>query len=289
MAVNLTFLYRGPLKSCNYNCGYCPFPKEGASDRLLDQDRESLYHFVDWIRQLQGICCSILFTPWGEALTYPWYPESIHQLSRMPHVSKVVAQTNLSSELGWLADTERSKIALWCTYHPDHVESLEFLGKCNGLDTLKIRHSVGMVGIREHLPYAIEFRKKLNKNTYLWINAYKHEANYYSDQDLTSWKEIDPLFELNHQQYESMGQSCRCGKSVFSIDGTGNIYRCHFVKECLGNIDSTDIRNLVSNGACPNNTCGCYIGYVHLEHLLLERYYGSRILERIPIQYQGMD
>ena len=31
--MNLSILYRGPLSSCNYACGYCPFAKRRASGR----------------------------------------------------------------------------------------------------------------------------------------------------------------------------------------------------------------------------------------------------------------
>lgn len=32
---------------------------------------------------------------------------------------------------------------------------------------------------------------------------------------------------------------------------------------------------------CPNATCGCHIGYGHLDELDLHRTYGSGVLERI--------
>ena len=34
---------------------------------------------------------------------------------------------------------------------------------------------------------------------------------------------------------------------------------------------------------CPNATCGCYIGYVHMPDLGQAQIFGDRLLERIPL------
>ena len=39
MADLLSILYRGPLRSCNYACGYCPFAKQEAEPSVLAADR----------------------------------------------------------------------------------------------------------------------------------------------------------------------------------------------------------------------------------------------------------
>ena len=38
---------------------------------------------------------------------------------------------------------------------------------------------------------------------------------------------------------------------------------------------------------CTNGTCNCHIGYVHLDYLELDKVFGERILERIPIATNG--
>src|SRR5689334_21655097 len=95
MAMNLSILYRGSLASCNYGCGYCPFAKQVDSAEELAADRASLERFVDWVARCERRI-SVLFTPWGEALTRPWYRQAMMRLSRMPNVDRVCAQTNLS-------------------------------------------------------------------------------------------------------------------------------------------------------------------------------------------------
>ena len=60
-------LYRGPLSSCNYACGYCPFAKRRDTRAALARDAADLARFVDWVRG-QRRALRVLFTPWGEAL-----------------------------------------------------------------------------------------------------------------------------------------------------------------------------------------------------------------------------
>jgi hypothetical protein len=37
--------------------------------------------------------------------------------------------------------------------------------------------------------------------------------------------------------------------------------------------------------ACTNATCGCHIGYVHLDYLELGKVFGSGLLERVPLEF----
>lgn len=285
MEVGYTLIYRGPLDTCNYNCIYCPFTKNKPHEETLKLDLQSLERFVNWIENKKENIFSILFTPWGEALTYPWYKDAIHHLSKLSNIKKVVIQTNLSAQLEWLVDVVKSKVALWCTYHPLNVEQGDFLSKTEELYSIGIRHSIGIVGLKEFIGDAEKIRERLNKETYFWVNAYKRESNYYSKTDLTRLLKIDPYFYINYQSHESIGHSCQCGKSVFSINGNGDITRCHFVKDKLGNIYTSNIEDTVKCDLCPNNKCQCYIGYIHLDHLSLNKIYGNRKLERIPNEY----
>jgi len=68
---------------------------------------------------------------------------------------------------------------------------------------------------------------------------------------------------------------------VISLDGDGNMYRCHFIKEKIGNIYEVNFRSTLFQRVCTNATCECHIGYVHMEELNLYEVYQGRELERI--------
>ena len=119
--MNLAILYRGPLSSCNYACGYCPFAKHRETRAELETDRRALERFLAWVETRAGDRLEILFTPWGEALVRRWYRDALVRLTGIAHVAKAAVQTNLSCSLGWIDDCDATKLALWCTYHPDQV------------------------------------------------------------------------------------------------------------------------------------------------------------------------
>ncbi len=276
----LHILYRGPLPSCNYSCGYCPFAKHRASDTELVADRSALTRFCQWVsaqqRQLQ-----IFFTPWGEALVHDWYRAAMIDLGRLPQVARIVAQTNLSCRLDWIDECRAERTAFWCSYHPSQTRRERFLQQCGRLEAAGLRYSVGIVGLREHFAEAVGVRRALPRRVYLWVNAYKDVPDYYTDDEIAGWERIDPHFRWNTVRHASRGQDCRTGASVISVDGDGTVRRCHFVPQALGNLYDPDFR-LPGARPCPNETCGCHIGYVHLEPLGLERVFASGILERIP-------
>lgn len=286
MSRELSILYRGPLSSCNYDCAYCPFAKQRDSAAELKEDQRALERFIGWVETRADIRISVLFTPWGEALIRRWYREAIVRLSQTPHVPKVAIQTNLSCPLDWLSDSDLSAVGLWCTFHPSQTTRSEFLAQCRLLDQLGVRYSVGTVGLKPDFDEIKRLRQELQPDVYLWINAYKRETGYYSDSDVRTLEQIDPLFHLNTKYHSSLGRSCRCGTSVISVDGEGNVRRCHFIAEVLGNIYEPDFDRILYDRPCTNQTCGCHIGYVHLDHLKLYNVYGKGVLERIPEQVE---
>jgi MoaA/NifB/PqqE/SkfB family radical SAM enzyme len=97
---------------------------------------------------------------------------------------------------------------------------------------------------------------------------------------------IDPLFPLNNTYHPSRGESCRAGASVISVDGDGTVRRCHFIKEPIGNIYDADFEHCLRERPCANETCGCHIGYVHLDRLKLYDTFGDGVLERVPLGYR---
>lgn len=278
----LSILYRGPLSSCNYGCPYCPFAKHRETREEHERDRGALERFMNWVEAHNGIHIGIFFTPWGEALVRRRYQDAFVRLSNMAHVVKVAIQTNLSSRLEWTEQCVKAKIALWATYHPGETERARFLAKCLDLHGRGVRFSVGIVGMKEHSSEIEAMRAALPPDIYLWINAYKRDPRYYSQEDIARFSSIDPLFPINNRYHPSAGRACRAGHTVISVDGDGNARRCHFIKSPIGNIYQPGFEEVLKERPCTNATCGCHIGYVHMPELELYDVFGDGVLERIP-------
>jgi MoaA/NifB/PqqE/SkfB family radical SAM enzyme len=276
-------LYRGPLSSCNYSCHYCPFAKTKNTRAELAEDARQLERFSNWIsgRKEQ---IGILFTPWGEGLIRKHYQQAMTQLSHLPQVYKVAIQTNLSCPTAWMQEVARDSFALWTTYHPTQLSIDAFLAKTEELNQMGIRYSVGMVGLKEDFELIAEMRQRLSPQTYFWVNAYKREENYYSEADYAFLNGIDPFFHYNNIRHPSLGKSCQAGLTSFSVDGDGNMYSCHFIKAKIGNIYE-DVEAALRPRTCVNETCGCHIGYIHMDELKLYEHYGDGLMERIPLEF----
>jgi MoaA/NifB/PqqE/SkfB family radical SAM enzyme len=284
--MNLSILYRGSLSSCNYACGYCPFAKRTETPAELAPDRACLERFVGWVGTRTADAVGVLFTPWGEALGRRWYQDALAALTRMPHVVKAAAQTNLSCKLGWTDGCDRAKLALWCTFHPGETTRERFVARCRDLYARGVRFSVGVVGLKEHVAEVAALRRELPADVYLWVNAYKREPDYYTPEMVEELTRLDPLFPVNNQYHPSRGESCRAGSRVISVDGDGTVRRCHFVQEPIGTIYSPDFEACLAERPCPNAACGCHIGYVHLDRLRLYDVFGAGVLERVPAGYR---
>jgi sulfatase maturation enzyme AslB (radical SAM superfamily) len=280
--MNLSILYRGPLSSCNYGCTYCPFAKHTETRQEHEADRQALERFVAWVASRQQDQIGILFTPWGEALIRKRYQQALVQLTNLPNVTKAAIQTNLSCRLDWVEACDKDKLALWATYHPTQISRERFLQKCAELQQRDVRFSVGVVGVKEQADEIEALRRELPDNVYLWINAYKRDPNYYPDEILRQFEQVDPLFPINNQYHPSRGRSCRAGHTVISVDGNGDMRRCHFIKTVIGNIYESGFEQALQPTPCTNATCGCHIGYVHMQDLGLYEVFGAGTLERIP-------
>ena len=276
----LTILYRGSLASCNYGCDYCPFAKQKDSKAELAQDKAELQRFIHWVSQ-QNRQVKILFTPWGEALIRGYYRQAIQQLSKLPQVEKVVIQTNFSCSTAWLKECDLAKTAFWITYHPTEISLPSFIQKMQQLDKIACSYSVGMVGIKENFNQIQACRKALNSKIYLWINAYKRENDYYNAAEQQFLNQIDRYFDINNQNYPSFNKACYSGESAISVNGAGDITRCHFIKDKIANIYQADFETYLKPRLCSKQSCGCYIGYMHLVELNLTKIYGNQLLERM--------
>ena len=138
-----------------------------------------------------------------------------------------------------------------------------------------------MVGQREHHAAAVAIRAALPAETYVWINAVKSLG--YTDDEVADWRAIDPLFEINLQRYPSLGRACGAGERAITVDGDGTMRRCHFIAEPIGNIYAADWQRALVPRACTQLDCHCHIGYVHLDHLELDKVYAGGLLERVPV------
>ena len=244
-------------------------------------DKKQVERFVAFVQQQKAMDFKIFFTPWGEGLIRKHYQQAMVELSHMANVKKVAVQTNLSCNLNWLQKASKSKIALWATYHPGQVDRQAFLDKCRQLDTLGVMYSVGIVGFKETIEEIETMRTLLPKEKYLWVNALKKQVDYYSVTERERLIAVDPYVPYNMVYHESRDKACRTGHTVISVDGDGNIYRCHFIKEQLGNLYQDALDSILKPRTCTNDTCGCHIGYVHMDDLKLYDVYKGRELERV--------
>jgi MoaA/NifB/PqqE/SkfB family radical SAM enzyme len=274
-------LYRGPLSSCNYGCDYCPFAKTKNTRAELADDAQKLSRFVNWVKGRKETI-GILFTPWGEGIIRKYYQEAMTELSHLPNVCKVTIQTNLSCKTAWMDKVNKETFALWTTFHPTQISLEKFAQKCQELNKLSINYSVGFVAFKEDIPQLKALRQVIAPHVYVWANAYKRIPNYYTPEDIGQIEQVDPLFSYNTQYHPSLGKSCKAGYTTFSVDGIGDMRRCHFIKKTIGNIYEDNFDSVLQPSPCSNKTCGCHIGYVHLDELNLATTYENGILERIP-------
>jgi MoaA/NifB/PqqE/SkfB family radical SAM enzyme len=280
--MRLDILYRGPLASCNYGCAYCPFAKRKDTREQLATDREAWERFVDRLSELPATDrIGVLVTPWGEALIRRWYQHGLAELSHLPQITRVAAQTNLSGPLDWIADADPARLALWCTYHPEWTTLDDFLAQAAKLDARGISYSVGVVGQRAYADAARALRAALPESTYVWINAVKALA--YTEDEIAAWTAIDPLFRINTQRWPSFGAACGAGERTFTVDGDGTMRRCHFIADPIGNFYDDDWREALIPRPCTNTDCHCHIGYVHLDYLELHKVFAGGLLERVPV------
>ncbi|MDP2315501.1 MAG: STM4011 family radical SAM protein [Pseudomonadota bacterium] len=276
----LGILWRGPLDSCNYGCGYCPFAKRSSRRAMLDADRVALARFVAWVEGAAEWSLEVLFTPYGEALVWPWYRDALARISHLPHVRRVAIQTNGSAPMGFLAEADRARLALWVSWHPSEVPREAFAAKMAALHREGTRLSVGAVALPENVEAVEALRAELPPGTPMWINAQKPGVRY-GPADIERWSRIDPGFALDVRPHATRGKPCDTGDTVISVDGAGTIHRCHFVADVLGNLYDDDLAAILGPRPCPRPRCDCYIGYAHLPALGMRAVYGDDLLARM--------
>ncbi|MEM8710893.1 MAG: STM4011 family radical SAM protein [Planctomycetota bacterium] len=295
----LDILYRGPLASCNYDCGYCPFAKTQHTREMLRRDTVALTRFAQWVLGNRSRTLSILLTPWGEAMHLRHYQRALVAISRARHVERVGIQTNGTGPTRFLERACLESLSLWVTYHPSEISRGTFLARCEEFRARGVRHSVGLVGRPDYLDEAEAMRAALPDSTYVWVNAYRDPKNsaapaasFYSDDEIVRFTAVDPWFELNlrglqRSGHRSLGAPCRAGFNSISVDGEGDVRRCHFVGDVIGNLYSGDAARAFLSPApspCPNQVCDCHIGYTQRPEITeaLSPTFGRHGLLRVP-------
>jgi hypothetical protein len=278
-----SLMYRGFLTSCNYGCCYCPFAKRVESRGRLQRDKDSVGRFTGWISQQVDQQWKILFTPWGEALVRPWYRDAMMRLSHLPNVVSVTAQTNLSCDIKWLRQCDETRIGLWATFHPTEAVASDFIRKVLQLRDWGVRLSVGMVAVPEFLNEIEAMRRQLPPEIYMWLNAQQPRSRPYRDDEVAKLSEVDPHFRLTLRRQPSLGKVCRTGEWTFTVDGYGDMRRCHFVDEIIGNIYTADWQSALRPRSCPNRFCDCFLGKAQLQADRLSPFFGDYLLDRVAL------
>lgn len=270
MSDRLAVLYRGPLDSCNYTCSYCPFAKREPLRETLDADRAALARFVDWAISAREWDLELLFTPYGEALIWPWYRDAIVHLSHHAHVRQVTIQTNASGPISFLSEADRARVSLWISWHPTEISLQDFVERIEALHKLGTRMSVGAVAVPSHLEQVEALRRALPPDVPMWINAQKPGVQY-TAPDRARWRAIDPAFDVDAKRHLTRGRACLTGEDTISVDGRGDIRRCHFIDDLLGNLYVDDLRALLRPRLCSRARCDCWIGYTNVPDLDLRK------------------
>lgn len=288
--MSLLVLFRTRLEWCNYTCGYCPW---NATHNRVDAaafraDADRLERIVKRIASLPDPI-ELFITPKAEYLVLPYWRAAIGRLLALPQVTRLTVQTNLSFDVAAFLDAvDADKLALWTTYHPGEVDAAGFAALETRWQTLLARgvpFSIGIVGTRDHLPLLEMVRARLDSRVYLWVNAYKREPAYYTPADRARIRRIDPYFDLNDHQYRSLGRPCSAGQRAVYLDDEGDLRRCFFVGEVFGNLFRDGWVCLDAPRPCPQPTCHCYVGQMHVVELDFRGVYGDFLAARIPRDY----
>lgn len=280
--------FRGLLSSCNYSCSYCCFAKKEPCKTELSKDKECLNKFCEFIDTTEfKNAVSIFFTPYGEGLIHDHYVEAIGKLAINPKCRYISFQTNLSfNEYEFLEKlralkVDLSKVKLWASCHPEMVSIDEFVDKVKLLKT-SIDLCVGIVAIPGDLENVFELRKQLPHDVYMWINAKEREKTRYTESQIKSLIEVDPLFYNELQRNRVRNNCCSAGTDSVFIRANGDVFACHINKNRMFNIYTN--QSVIEPLSCDKRFCDCYLSYSHRYDLKLERYFGKYTPIRVPFK-----
>lgn len=267
-----TVYYRGLVRTCNYNCPYCPFGKKRRMD--LQKDTKALEAFCAKVGQLGQV--GVMFAPRGECLIYDHYQQAVAQISAYGNTDFVCCQTNLSFDVEKFSKTAGlgiEKLSLWCSFHPSQTTIDSFVGKCLALSRLGVNYCVGAVGNPGDTEVLEELRNKLPKEVYMWINAMDGLGRPYTADEIDAFSRIDPLFSISVEGFLSDPGLCRGGRDAIFVEGNGDFFACNISRAKLGNLYSADAFRTPAK-TCISKKCDCYLAYsnrVEMDRVFLNR------------------
>ena len=299
----LELLYRGSLKSCNYQCSYCPFSKHRKSDRELLKDREQWEHFAETVREraVDLKIHSLMVAPYGEALIHPWYWEGLGRISALDGIRAVGAQTNLSFppmeslERFEKSGGDRKKLYLWTTFHPEMTTAAEFSETCRRLTEEGVHLCAGAVGVPQNVGLLKVLRGMLPKEVYLWINRMDGLKRPYTQEETEEFLKIDPYFL--RELAEPPADPGQCRNRLF-VEGNGKLRTCNISRNLSMNWDELwEIRQKQEHPEGPGSTpvpvcgqkrCSCYLAYGGRQDFMNRIIFGPYPVFRVPVQARAV-
>ncbi len=286
-----TIYYRGHIEFCNYACSYCPFAKKAASPMQIEREKESLEELHRYLQE-QTEAVRLMFTPYGEALSHPFFQCALAKLSKLDAVDRIGVQTNLGLDAeGFLAlleeeDAALDKLMLWATCHPAFETTAHFAKKVNRL-AKSLRISAGIVADTENLETIRRLRSELDPSIYLWINAQDQRKARFTEATIRRLEQVDPMFCNEFARYRAAEyQNARC----LSTDnryleakafgekadlkrqiGSRLARRCFFKR-----------KQRIDEACSDHRRCDCYLGYCNFENTAAARFFGDYRAFRIP-------
>ncbi len=280
-----TLLYRGSLKSCNYQCSYCPFSKHARSERELVKDsvqwRDFIHRLEERAEELR--VRALMVTPYGEALIHPWYWEGLAAVSAKDAIDAVGAQTNLSFSVEEALKLYRfskgvlEKLHLWATFHPEMTSVEAFAEKVRLLWKEGVILCVGAVGVPGQIGLLKQLRNALPKEIYLWINRMDGLQRAYTEEEIEGFLELDPYFlrELS----PPVARVEQCQNRLF-VEGNGRLHTCNISRNRKESWE--EIQTEWPEPMCGRKLCSCYLAYGGREDLLNQALFGPYPLFRVP-------
>lgn len=276
---NKTILYRGSLKSCNYQCSYCPFSKRRPTKKELETDQKQWLTFIRFFLKYAPVqpIRSLMVAPYGEALLYPWYWEGLARASACASIDAVGAQTNLSFpiqkslSLFQRCGGQLHKLRLWATFHPEMTAVEEFSDRCKQIVGAGITLCAGAVGVPGQIACLQFLRKKLPEHIYLWVNKMDGLKRPYTKEEQDAFLQIDPYFLRELAPIPA--DDSKCEGRLF-VEGNGKLRAC--------NISPAFWPTQSQKPRCNRKICSCYLAYGGRDDFMNQILFGPYPLFRIP-------
>ena len=275
-------LYRGCLKSCNYQCSYCPFSKHPMSERELAKDKAQWFSFVKSYEERAGAMGirAMMIVPYGEAMIHSWYWEGLARISALAETDAVGAQTNLSFpvtkslgnfvKMGGMLE----KLRLWATFHPEMTTVSAFAEQCRQLAEAGVLLCAGSVGVPANLEILRQLKAKLPEKVYLWVNKMDGLKRTYTEEEKEAFLEIDPYFV--RELTPVLADASQCRERLF-IEGDGKIHICNISQRLENGWEKQ-----FPEPECNRKHCSCYLAYGGRTDEMNRILFGEYPLFRIP-------